>query len=475
MNDPNHKFVNKFLQTNPMGLSRRDFLKMASLTAAATGVTLAGVGCTPEAPVSTESPVLPTVPASPEGLTFKGTLDAWDWEFPVREAIVKDYNDAWEKEHPDIKINYLVLPWADIETKILAVATTGNPPPISDVFGFWRYDLQRADVILPFPKDFADWDDRLSTPFARDDQGNIRAFPSGWFVDMIFYNKEIFEKEGLKTSDIPRKWEDFIKLAQQLTQIDSAGKITRAGCAMNDYWQHEYLWQDLIYQQAGWMYNENGTKALWEEEPSVAALRFIQDWYHKHKIDSRELPEGYGGFCNDMAAMFIGSGWNIGYFMNDFPQMEGRYDTVILPTFNGESTPAIGMATMEENFQALAKFPNETIAASFEWIKGLMTGEDQYLAWTKAQSTVPDSKKMLSNPAILEIPGVKAQADSMPYRVCFGERPIEAEKLWRTMFDQVILEQKDVRSALKEATEGIDPILPTKKRFITERNYKPAS
>jgi len=61
----------------------------------------------------------------------------------------------------------------------------------------------------------------------------------------------------------------------------------------------------------------------------------------------------------------------------------------------------------------------------------------------------------------------------MPYRVCFGERPIEAEKFWRTMFDQAILEKKDVSTALKEATAGIDPILATKKRFITERNYKP--
>jgi ABC-type glycerol-3-phosphate transport system substrate-binding protein len=475
MNHPKQDIQRKIVDKRPGGLSRRDFLKMTSLAAAATGATLLGAGCSPAAPTSTAAPVQPTGQPAIASKSFAGTLDVWDWEFPVREAIVKEYNAAWEKSHPDIKINYLVLPWADIETKILAVATTGNPPPISDVFGFWRYDLQRAGSILPFPKDFADWDDRLSTPFAKDEDGNIRTFPSGWFVDMIYYNKEIFEKEGLKATDIPRKWEDFIKLSQQLTQTDKDGKVARAGCAMNDYWQHEYLWQDLIYQQAGWMYNEDGTKALWEDEPSVVALQFIQDWYHKYKIDSRELPEGYGGFCNDMAAMFIGSGWNIGFFMNDFPQMEGKWDTVILPTFNGESTPAIGMATMEENFQAFANFPEETTAASYEWIKGLMSGDAQYLAWTKAQSTVPDSKKMLSNPSILEIPGVKAQADSMPYRVCFGERPIEAEKLWRTMFDQVILEQKDVRPSLKEANDGINQILSSKKRYITERNYQPAA
>jgi hypothetical protein len=61
----------------------------------------------------------------------------------------------------------------------------------------------------------------------------------------------------------------------------------------------------------------------------------------------------------------------------------------------------------------------------------------------------------------------------MNHRVCFGERPIEAEKLWRTMFDQAILEQRAPKDALHDATVEIDKVLPTKKRVFTERNYKP--
>lgn len=455
---------------SPRRINRREFL--AASGAALGGALLAACGGAPTpAPVATTAPAAPPPPAG--GLTFKGTLDAWDWEFPARENLIKQYLVEWEKLHPEVKINYLVLPWADMETKILAVGTAGNAPPISDVMYFWRYDLQRANAILPFPDDFTDWNDRLSKPFLQDELGRVRAFPSGWFVDMVYYNKEIFEQEGLKASDIPTQWDDFIKLAQQLTQKDKDGKITRAGCAMNDYWQHEYLWQGLIYQQGGWMYNEDGTKALWMEEPSIRSLQFIQDWYLKHGIDSRELPEGYGGFCNDLAVMFIGSGWNTGFFMNDFPQMEGRWDTVRLPTFSGEMSPSVGLASPEENFQAFAGFSDEQTAAAFEWIKFVMAGDDRALEWTRAQSSAPDSRKMLNDPRILEIPGVKAQAETMPFRVCFGERPIEAEKLWRTMFDQVILEKRDVREALKEATDAINAVLPTKKRIFTERNYAP--
>ena len=400
-------------------------------------------------------------------------MDMWDWEFPVRQDLVNKYIETWKQKNADVGINYLVYPWADMETKILAATSAKNGPPLSDVMYFWRYDMQRGDAIVPYPDDFTNWDDRLSTPFMKDENGKIRALPSGWFVDMIYYNTDIFEQEGLKGSDIPTQWDDFVKFAQQLTIKDNDGKVSRAGCAMNDYWQHEYLWQGLIYQQGGWLYSEDGTKALWEEEPSVKSLQFIQDWYNSFGIDSLELPAGYGGFCNDMAAMFMGSGWNTGFFLAEFPQMEGRFDTAVLPTFSGTSAPAYGVASPEENWQVFTNYPEEEKAAAFAFIQHMMAGDENSVAWALAQQCSPDSKKVLAEPRITEIPTIRSQAQTMDHRVCFGERPIEAEKLWRTMFDQAILEKRPVADALHDATVEIDKVLPTKKRVFTERNYKP--
>jgi multiple sugar transport system substrate-binding protein len=205
-------------------ISRRGFLQMSG---AALGASLLAA-CGGAAPT-----------AAPAAAMFKGTLDMWDWEFPVRQDLVAKYIESWKQKNADVQINYLVYPWADMETKILASSSAKNGPPLSDVMYFWRYDMQRGDAIEPYPDDFTDWNDRVSTPFMKDENGKIRAFPSGWFVDMIYYNTDIFAQEGLTGADIPTKWDDFIKFAQQLTIKDSDGKVTRAGCAMNDYWQHE--------------------------------------------------------------------------------------------------------------------------------------------------------------------------------------------------------------------------------------------
>jgi phage head maturation protease len=86
----------------------------------------------------------------------------------------------------------------------------------------------------------------------------------------------------------------------------------------------------------------------------------------------------------------------------------------------------------------------------------------------------------LNNPRLLEGDTeqvIASQAKTMPYRVVYGERPLEAEKFWRTMFDQTILEKGDVKAALDEATEQMNAALAAsnEKRYIVEREYKPPS
>lgn len=447
-------------------LSRREFLRLSGLAGGA--AVLAACG----APSPTAAPAT-AAPSGPQALTFKGTLDLWDWDWPQRAAIINEKTTAWSKDHPDIKISYLSQPWTDIETKILTVASAGNGPPISDVHYYWRYELQRANVIAPFPEDFADWADRLSTPFNRDAQGRIRAIQSGWYTDMVYYNKDIFATEGIKGEEIPKKWDDFLKLAQQLTQTDASGKITRVGCSIDSYWQREYLWQGLIYQQGGWLYSEDGKSALWEEEPGVKSLQFIQDWYHTHKVDSPEFPEDPAGFGNGQAAMFIGQGWNTPGLIDGYPDMKDKWDTVPLPTLTGTPTPAWGLMSPEENFQVFMNFPAEEQEAAFAFIKTVMAGEENQVRWANAMLVAPDSKKLLDDPRLANVPGVKSMAQTLPWRVHAGERPLEAEKLWRTMFDKVILEKGDVKAALHEATQAINVELPKKERFFEERRYKP--
>ncbi len=132
-----------------------------------------------------------------------------------------------------------------------------------------------------------------------------------------------------------------------------------------------------------------------------------------------------------------------------------------------------GLASPEETFQVFSKFPAETQEAAFAFTKFAVEGVDNAVRWGIDEQIVPDVKSLINDPRLVDLPSLKGQLPGMPYRVTTGERPIEAEKLWRAMFDEVLLKKTDPRAALKVATDAINIELPKKKRYITERNYKP--
>jgi ABC-type glycerol-3-phosphate transport system substrate-binding protein len=87
----------------------------------------------------------------------------------------------------------------------------------------------------------------------------------------------------------------------------------------------------------------------------------------------------------------------------------------------------------------------------------------------------PDTIHLLKDPQITGNNVIATQAETLPYRVNYGERPLEAEKFWRAMFDEVVLEEKEPKEALDKATEQMNAAFKEsgKKRYIVERNYKP--
>jgi ABC-type glycerol-3-phosphate transport system substrate-binding protein len=326
-----------------------------------------------------------------------------------------------------------------------------------------------------------DWSKLISTPFNRNpEDGHVYTCDFCFYCDQVYFNSEILEQEGITPDQIPADWDGFIKLAQQLTQKDG-DKIARSGCSLNDYWAREWLFHTLVYQQGGWMYNADGTAALWNEEPGVRALQMLQDWYWKYGIDDPQgLSEGEA-FGNAKAVMYIDQGYTAAGINTTFPQMQGKWSTTTTPTFSGTPLPAWGMALPEEGFGVFNTFPADAQEKAFEYIKFMLGTDERRIDWAIIMDGPPDRSDLLANARLLESDAekvIETQAKTMPYRVIYGERPLEAEKFWRTMFDKTILEKGDVKAALDEATEQMNAAFAAsdEKRYIVERAYKaPAS
>jgi ABC-type glycerol-3-phosphate transport system substrate-binding protein len=455
--------------------NRRRFLQFSG--AAAAGAVL--TACTPTTAPQAAPQAGNAGEAGSSG--FQGTIEFWDWDHEPRMVYTEQLVQEWEAQHAGVTLNYNPLGWTDIETKLLTVATAGNGPAFSNIHFFWRYDLQRAGVLAPYPDDMFDWDQLISTPFARDpESGNIYTCNFCYYTDQVYYNQELLDAEGISADQLPTNWDDFIKLAQQLTKTDANGTITQAGCSLNDYWAREWLWHTLVYQQGGWLYNESGTEAQWNSEEGVRALQMIKDFYHTFKIDGAEFLGQGDAFGNGAAAMYINQGYSAAGIDSTFPQLTGKWGTVPTPTYTGNGLPSWGLQIPEEGFGVFNTFPPEVQELAFDYIQFMIGSDERRLEWALIMDGPPDRRDLLDHERLQsEDTGrvIETQAMTLPYRINYGERPIEAEKFWRTMFDEVILGNVEPKVALDTATEQMNAALQEsgKRRLIVERNYQPPS
>ncbi len=460
-------------------MSRRDFLKVAA--AGTAGVILAS--CAPKllaTPVATTAPATGATAVPPTLMPkYQGEIQFWDWNFEPRQTYFKQLFTEWQAANAGVTINYTSQEYGDAQTKLLTAASGGNPPPLANIHSSWRPDLQRGGNLVPYPTDLLPFDKLLSTPFLTDpNTGRIYSCTFLYYCDQLYLNTNLLTAEGIKVSDVPTKWEDYFKMCQQLTKTDSSGTIIQAGMTLNHYYSREWLWQTLLYQLGGWQWTEDGQRANWNCPEGVEALQMIKDVYFKYKIDDPNFLNLFDAFGTSVAATYISQGYTGAGLDTWYPDLVGKWTTLKTPTFTGGLPDhAWGVESPEEGLGIFKGFPDNEVAAAFDFIKYAVSPDAHALKWAELEMGPCDRSDLLASPDLLATDHnnvIATQADTLPYRINYGERPLEAEKYWRDMFDAVILQDADPKAALDTATNGVNAELAAanKVRIVTERAYK---
>jgi multiple sugar transport system substrate-binding protein len=446
-------------------ISRRDFIKVA--VGATGGALLASCVPAPPAPDPTPTPIVPA----------PVTLEYWDWAHPSLQQHGAKLIAQYMAAHPNVTINQTTLGWGDYQTKVMAAAAAKTGPDLSAIHQVWRWDMIRGGALEPFPEDFTDWDKKLSTTINRiPDTGRIYNYATGNVTDVIFYNTEMLDAEGIRPEDIPVRWDEFMLLAQQLTRRDSAGTITQTGCAFNDPYVRGMMFYSWIYQNGGWAYGEDRASALWNAEEGLAALQFLQDWYHKYQVEDPLGLLGADAFGNEMAPLFLTGAYYAGAFDARYPMIIGKWEAVPTPTFTGTGLPSWGFLQPEDGFCVSAFTTDEKKATSFDYFQETTSGIEGERGWYQAMEMAPDHLDLFNDEYINQRSNLRSQVVTLPYRVNMGEVPSEADLFLQEMFDEVVLKKGDIRAAADRAVEQMNQTFRETahiRRFILERLYTP--
>ena len=249
------------------------------------------------------------------------------WDVAQRDGM-QAMCDAYTAQHPNVKIEVQVTSWNEYWTKLEAAATSGQMPDI-----FWMH----TNVLLKYADNgmLADCSDivdtskfsEVSLSNASGSDGTLYAVPKDKDTVGLVYNKEMFDAAGVSYPDESWTWDDLTDASQKI--YDATGKYgyMAYGDDQLGYW-------NFVYQNGGYILNEDKTQAGFTQPATAEAMKFYiglqqYDWCPDQNYFAETAPGT--AFFSEKGAMFFEGDWNILAELQNYPEMQGKWDVAVLP------------------------------------------------------------------------------------------------------------------------------------------------
>ena len=196
---------------------------VVALTACAVPPTPAAEGPPAEEPAAEEEPI---------------TLTWAFWGSPAEAETHMKVADAFMAEHPNIKIETMIEPWNDYFTKVQTLWASGDASVIPDVLFLWPTPRYAADGVLENLEPWIEksgydlndyWPALLESAMY---EGDVYGFPRDISVEVLYYNKDIFDEVGVDYPTEDWMWDDFLAAAEKLTVVEASGRVSRYALGM---------------------------------------------------------------------------------------------------------------------------------------------------------------------------------------------------------------------------------------------------
>ena len=265
----------------------------------------------------------------------KVTLAYWGlWEdLSVFAPIIADF----EKEHPNIKINYSNQDIKQYRERLITRSNNGNGPDIFRFHNTWVSQL--SDLLLPLPNSTISKEgfDKNYYPVVKKDlikNGAIYGIPLQIDTLSLYINKDLFQASGVR---VPTNWIEFGNTARQLTVKDENNNIKTAGAALGTSNNITHA-PDIISM----LFAQNGVN-LEDISSDTQAVSDTLNFYSSFALPSSNvwdntLDQSIRVFASGSLAMYFGYSWdffviksinpNLSFDVYPVPSLPGRNITV---------------------------------------------------------------------------------------------------------------------------------------------------
>lgn len=374
--------------------------------------------------------------------------------------------DEFEAAHPDIEIEPVGTPSADIHVSVQTQAAAGDPPDVAQI-GWSKFTFVLENLPYAPIEEVAgdEWNDHTEgfVPEALaigQHDGEVVGLASIISTPTLIYNADLFEAAGLDPDEPPDTWEDTKEAGLTIAERTDAEGVY---VAVVDPAKSDYLTQSLIYSNGGEVLTEDGEVAF-DEPESIEALAMVQDLTESGAQPAIQAADAVQLFGSGQLGMIVVSSAPLASLV---AAAEGAFEV------KTGGMPAFGEQPVAPTNSGAGLFvftdDAERQAAAWEFVK-FLTSKRGFTIATSEIGYLPLRPDILDDPEFLGdfldqdprlLPTIE-QLDALhPYQDLPGPDADRARQILQDdAVEPIVLGGADPATTLEAAAERIADLLP---------------
>jgi lactose/L-arabinose transport system substrate-binding protein len=392
------------------------------------------------------------------------TVAAWEFVEKAITPLLPEFN----KEYPNVKVNFKVAPPADHYKKLLIDLSSGQGA--ADVVGIEIQNLAQymelgalvdlTALTNPYKDQFNSYKIDSATL-----DGNVYAMPMDSGPVGIYYRRDVFEKAGLPSDpeSVAKQlatWEQYVETAKIIKEKAGVPMLPLAG-STND----ARFFQIIMQQQGNWYFDAEGKTVINNDKTKQVLQLFKELWDGGYTAEAQEWTDGWYALLKDGQVATLPMAVWMGGFLKSWvaPDTGGKWGVVPLPVWEegGNKTSNDGGSYLAITNQT----KNEEAAKAF--VEFVLAKKESQMTMFKQLDSFPALETTYDDPYFAE---EDAYFGGQAYRQLFADLadeiiPVnytgsysEANALTQTEIQKLATNKQDI----DETVEAIEKAIKSK-------------
>lgn len=317
-------------------------------------------------------------------------LELWTMQLkPDYTALMTDMVEQFQKLHPQVRVHWVDIPWAEMEKKALVAMAGGHPPDVINLNPNFSNKLAESGALYPLEGAVPAAVKVMYFPAAWEaTRIRGRTFGVPWYLStaVTITNRELFRQAGLDPEKPPRTSEELARVAVVIKE--KTGRY-----AFLPILGDKGKFMEILVQDGVELLTADGKRAAFNTPVGVRTLQFWVDLYRQKLVPRESLTASHRSaidlFQGGQTAILPAGPQFLALIKKNSPQLYPKLG--VGPQITGRSGK-VGMGVMNLVVARASAHPAEAVELAL-----FVTNAANQLALCKPSNQLPSIQAALKD------------------------------------------------------------------------------